>query len=135
MRIVIPAIRTESMTLMAEEQVIKISGRLDMQFPKQTLGLFLNNLHQEVCKKNIDLIHLDITELFYVNSASVREFLAWLLYVLKLPEGQKYKVYVNLSQEELCQASLGKSLALLYNKVTLFDVDTNERLDPKLLKN
>ena len=86
-------------------------------------------------KKNIDLIHLDITELFYVNSASVREFLAWLLYVLKLPEGQKYKVYVNLSQEELCQASLGKSLALLYNKVTLFDVDTNECLDPKLLKN
>ena len=54
MRIVIPSIRTESMTLMAEEQVIKISGRLDMQFPKQTLGLFLNNLHQEVCKKNID---------------------------------------------------------------------------------
>ena len=44
MRIVIPSIRTESMTLMAEEQVIKISGRLDMQFPKQTLGIFLNNL-------------------------------------------------------------------------------------------
>lgn len=134
MRIVIPSIRTEKMTLVAEEQTVKIKGRLDVQFPKQTLGLFLNNLHKEVCKKNGDMIYLDITELSYVNSASIREFLSWLLFVLKLPEGQKYNVYVKLSQEEICQASLGKSLALLYNRVALFDVETNERLDPKLLK-
>ena len=84
MRIVIPSIRTEKMTLVAEEQTVKIKGRLDVQFPKQTLGLFLNNLHKEVCKKNGDMIYLDITELSYVNSASIREFLSWLLFVLKL---------------------------------------------------
>ena len=34
MRIVIPSIRTEKMTLVAEEQTVKIKGRLDVQFPK-----------------------------------------------------------------------------------------------------
>lgn len=134
MRIIIPSIRTEKMSLVADEQTIKVKGRLDAQFPKQTLGLFLDNLHNEVCHKSVDMIYLDITELSYVNSASIREFLSWLLFVLKLPETQKYKVYVHLSQDETCQVSLGKSLALLYNRVELFDIDTKTRLDPKLLK-
>jgi hypothetical protein len=77
---------------------------------------------------------LNISDISYVNSASVREFLSWLLFAVKLPENQKYKIYVYLSQDENCQISLGRSIALLYNKVTLFDVDTKERLDPKALK-
>ena len=134
MRIVIPSIRTEKMTLTADEQTVTIKGRLDTQFPKQTLGVFLDNLHQEICKRNCDLIHLNISDISYVNSASVREFLSWLLFAVKLPENQKYKIYVYLSQDENCQISLGRSIALLYNKVTIFDVDTKERLDPKVLK-
>lgn len=134
MRIIIPSIRTDGMTLTADEQNVKIIGQLDTQFPKQTLGIFLSNLHKEVCRKNIDIIQLDITRLSYINSASIREFLAWLLFVLKLPDDQRYKICVNFSVGETCQISLGKSLALLYNRVTLFDVDTKKRIDPKMLK-
>lgn len=134
MRIIIPSIRTEGMTLAADEQTVRIIGRLDTQFPKQTLGIFLNNLHNEICKKSIDMIQMDITKLSYINSASIREFLAWLLFALKLPDDQKYRICVNFSAEESCQVSLGKSLALLYNKVMLYDVNTNKRIDPKTLK-
>lgn len=125
MNLIVPSIRNEKFQLYLEKHAVTLEGTIDMQFPKETVGVFLKTLHQELLKHKSKFITLDITGLLFINSSGIREFLAWLLSITMLNTSQKYEIFLIINQEIHYQVSLAKSFVMLYPSVKLFGKEKN----------
>jgi hypothetical protein len=74
-------------------QRLKLVGRITTQEPGKLLGGFLRAIHDAVVAENLTQFELDITELKFVNSSSIRLFLDWASWVKSaMPNGYKLRI-------------------------------------------
>lgn len=70
---------------------LKFSGVLDIEDPYNIIDPFLNNIHNEIINNNIKNIIVNIIELYFINSSTIKSIIKWLVKLPKLSESQKYK--------------------------------------------
>ncbi len=125
MTFVVPSIKNDRVEIFVKDETVYFKGNFDMQFPKDSVGVFLSNLHLEMLRHLKKVLHIDITEVEFVNSSAIREFLAWLMKLLSMPAENRYELFLFMSPDKLSQVSLGKSFCLLYPTTKLIDATTN----------
>jgi hypothetical protein len=88
-------------------------GDLDMTYPDEILTPFFNNFHERVYTKGIKEVKLDVKELTFINSSSIKVILNWLLHKVKsLEESTNYKVKLVYKKDLLWQISAFKPLSI-----------------------
>ena len=69
---------------------LKMGGRITHQEPGKVLGGFLKAVHDAAVHERLSTFELDVTELKFVNSSSIRLFLDWAgLVKAQAPNGYK----------------------------------------------
>ena len=88
----IPVVESLSVAIQLPNR-LKIGGRITHQEPGQLLGGFLKAVHDAVVGERLAVFELDVTELKFVNSSSIRLFLDWASWVKALaPHGYKLRI-------------------------------------------
>lgn len=72
---------------------LKLVGRITTQDPTKALGGFLRSVHDAIIADKLSTFELDVTELKFVNSSSIRLFLDWASWV-KSAESNGYKLRI-----------------------------------------
>jgi hypothetical protein len=76
MRIDVPKI--DGVTIQLEPPAgIKLAGTLTKPDPAATLGVFFQHVHQDAVARRLSEVTVDVTELTFVNSSSIRLFIDW----------------------------------------------------------
>ncbi|HBD93751.1 MAG: hypothetical protein A2015_12550 [Spirochaetes bacterium GWF1_31_7] len=114
MRLIVKPVKTERLHLYTEESTVFIKGSIDLQYPKPILEPFFTDLHNDLLYYGFRFITLDITGLTFINSSGIRELLAWLIKLTKLPKDDRYEIFINTQLGVNCQQSISKSFTLIY---------------------
>jgi len=70
--------------------VVTISGEIDQTSPKLFLGPFFAEIHAAAEQEGLHEVKVDMCSLHFLNSAAVKELIAWVLKRNRLPPGKKY---------------------------------------------
>jgi len=74
-------------------QRLKLDGRITSQEPGKVLGGFFRQVHDAAIEAKLTAFELDVTELKFVNSSSIRLFLDWAGWVkANMPNGYKLRI-------------------------------------------
>ena len=77
-------------SLQVDGSVVTISGEIDQASPKLFLGPFFEEIHAAAEQEGLHEVKVDIRSLHFLNSAAVKELIAWVLKRNRLPPGKKY---------------------------------------------
>ena len=70
--------------------VVTIRGEIDQASPKLFLAPFFEEIHSAAVQEGLHELKVDIRELHFLNSAAVKELIAWVLKRNRLPPSKKY---------------------------------------------
>jgi hypothetical protein len=79
-------------SLAAEGNVVTIRGEIDQSSPKEFLAPFFDQIHSAVDTEGLREVKVDIRGLTFLNSAAVKELIAWVLRRNRLAPEKKYKL-------------------------------------------
>jgi hypothetical protein len=77
-------------SLQVDGNVVTIRGDIDQASPKTFLAPFFEEIHVAAEKDSVHEVRVDIRGLNFLNSAAVKELIAWVLKRNRLPPGKKY---------------------------------------------
>ena len=77
-------------SLHVDGSVVTISGEIDQASPKLFLAPFFEAIHAAAEQEGLHEVKVDIRSLHFLNSAAVKELIAWVLKRNRLPPGKKY---------------------------------------------
>ena len=88
-------------------------GHLDLPNPDEFLAPFLRAFHNKLIDANIKKVILDIKNLTFINSSSVKVFLNWLMHNVKpMEENLRYRVELAYNKDSVWQFSAFKPLSI-----------------------
>lgn len=87
-----PALDTATLKVEAPNRV-RIGGTITMQEPSRVIGTFFRSVHDAAMADALQTVELDVTELKFVNSSSIRLFLDWAGWLKNAP-GTHYKLRI-----------------------------------------
>ncbi len=87
-----PVLDTATLQIEAPNRV-RIGGTITMQEPSRVIGTFLRSIHDAAIVDGLQVVELDVTQLKFVNSSSIRLFLDWASW-LKNATGSHYKLRI-----------------------------------------
>jgi len=79
-------------SLKVDGSVVTISGEIDQASPKLFLGPFFEKIHAAAEEESLHEVKVDIRQLHFLNSAAVKELIAWVLRRNRLAAGKKYAI-------------------------------------------
>jgi hypothetical protein len=77
-------------SLQVDGNVVTIGGEIDQVSPKLFLAPFFEEIHVAAAQESLHEVKVDIRNLHFLNSAAVKELIAWVLKRNRLPPGKKY---------------------------------------------
>ena len=77
-------------SLQVDGNVVTLHGEIDQVSPKLFLAPFFEEIHLAAELENLHEVKVDIQELHFLNSAAVKELIAWVLKRNRMPPGKKY---------------------------------------------
>ena len=77
-------------SLQADGNLVTIRGEIDQVSPKLFLAPFFEEIHAAAEQESLHEVKVDICNLHFLNSAAVKELIAWVLKRNRLPPGKKY---------------------------------------------
>ena len=77
-------------SLQVDGNLVTIRGEIDQASPKLFLAPFFEEIHTAAAQENLHEVKVDICTLHFLNSAAVKELIAWVLKRNRLPPGKKY---------------------------------------------
>ena len=77
-------------SLQVDGNVVTIHGEIDQVSPKLFLAPFFEEIHLAAEQENLHEVKVDIRELHFLNSAAVKEFIAWVFKRNRMPPDKKY---------------------------------------------
>ena len=78
--------------LRAEGDTVYVSGEIDQLSPRDFMAGFIEIVHNMVLGEIIAEVKIDVTELVFLNSSGIKEFLSWILRRNRLPHDKRYKL-------------------------------------------
>ena len=73
--------------LRVDGDIIYVAGEID-----QLMAGFFEIVHNMALGENLPLVRVDVTELSFLNSSGIKEFLSWILRRNRIPVEKKYKI-------------------------------------------
>jgi hypothetical protein len=77
-------------SLQVDGNVVTVRGEIDQASPKLFLAPFFEEIHAAAEQEGLHEVKVDIRSLHFLNSAAVKELIAWVLKRNRLPPGKKY---------------------------------------------
>lgn len=69
---------------------IKIIGVLSMRTPSETITPYLRRVHDAAIEAGTERVEIDLTELSFMSSSSIRALVDWVEWNRTAPRGQQY---------------------------------------------
>ena len=79
-------------SLRAEADTVFVVGEIDQLSPRDFMAGFVEIVHNMALGEGLAEVKVDVTELAFLNSSGIKEFLSWILRRNRLPADRKYKI-------------------------------------------
>jgi hypothetical protein len=79
-------------SLQVDGNVVTLRGEIDQASPKLFLAPFFEEIHTAATQEGLREVKVDIQQLHFLNSAAVKELIAWVLRRNRLAAGKKYAI-------------------------------------------
>ena len=79
-------------SLRAEGEIVFVTGEIDQQSPRDFLAGFLEIVHNMALGEKLTEIKVNVTELSFLNSSGIKEFLSWILRRHRLSLDKRYMI-------------------------------------------
>lgn len=109
----IETVKGNGLELSIVEDIVKISGNIELEDPSVLITPFFNQVHQIILDENIEKITVDIRELQYLNSSGIRELVGWIMKLDELPDTKKYSIHFLCCHKNLWQETSISTLEFL----------------------
>jgi hypothetical protein len=76
----------------AEGNRIFVKGEIAATSSRDFIAAFFELVHNMVLGENLTEVHIDVTDLLFLNSSGIKEFLSWILRRNRLAPGKKYRM-------------------------------------------
>jgi hypothetical protein len=119
--IAIPTIEGVGLQLIPPD-TLKLKGTMTKKDPSASVGKFFEKLHQEAVASRLSAFCVDVTQLTFVNSSSIRLFIDWAVWV-KGERTHRYTLKFKTSRLITWQGTAFSALTSLMS-----DVVTVERI-------
>jgi hypothetical protein len=95
---------------------LKLRGTITKKEPGQELTGFFRSLHRDVLARGIPEFRVDVSELTFVNSSSIRLFIDWAVWIKNEPK-HPYVLRFQISRKVTWQQTAFSALASLMKEV------------------
>lgn len=82
----------DGIEITAQRETVAMKGVLSMRSPSETVTPFLRRVHLAATEAGLKKITVDMTELRFMNSSSIRSLVDWVEWIRKEPEARRYRL-------------------------------------------
>jgi len=82
----------EGIEITAQKDSVCMKGVLSMRSPSETVTPFLRRVHMAAVDGGVKKVTVDLTELRFMNSSSIRSLVDWVEWIRKEPESRRYRL-------------------------------------------
>jgi len=104
--------------LKASGTTVTISGSINHPKPGMFMEPFIDEVHNSIVANGIKAISVDITNLRFLNSAGIREFVDWVMKLNELDVAKRYSIKFLCNAEHKWQESSMSTLIFLNAEYT-----------------
>jgi hypothetical protein len=79
-------------SLRVDGDTVFVAGEIDQLSPRDFMASFLEIVHNMALGEGLVEVKVDVTELSYLNSSGIKEFLSWILRRNRIPPEKKYRL-------------------------------------------
>ena len=79
-------------SLRVDGDTVFIVGEIDQLSPRDFMAGFLEIVHNMALGEGLGEVKVNVTELAFLNSSGIKEFLSWILRRNRIPPEKKYKI-------------------------------------------
>jgi hypothetical protein len=79
-------------SLRVEGDTVFVVGEIDQLSPRDFMAGFLEIVHNMVLGERLSEVKVNVTQLGFLNSSGIKEFLSWILRRNRIPPERKYKI-------------------------------------------
>jgi hypothetical protein len=79
-------------SLRVDGDTVFIVGEIDQLSPRDFMAGFLEIVHNMALGENLTEVRVDVTQLEFLNSSGIKEFLSWILRRNRIPVEKKYRI-------------------------------------------
>lgn len=116
--ITVKPVNESGVELKAEGSTVTISGSINHPKPGVFMEPFIEEVHNSVVANGVKAINVDITNLRFLNSAGIREFVDWVMKLNELDVDKRYSIKFICSSEHKWQESSMSTLIFLNSEYT-----------------
>ncbi len=107
------SVNNSGIVMNAAGDKITISGSVEVADPGKIMGPFFKEAHQSILANNVKAVDVDITNLTFLNSSGIKEFVDWVIKLEELSDDQRYKINFQCNPELVWQESSISTIELL----------------------
>jgi hypothetical protein len=78
--------------LRVEGDTVFVAGEIDQLSPRDFMAGFLEIVHNMALGEGLAEVKVNVTELAFLNSSGIKEFLSWILRRNRIPPEKKYRI-------------------------------------------
>lgn len=109
-------------TMKFEDNTVTLAGSIDSQNPTKYMTPFLKEVHDKVLKQGVRNVLVNISDLSFLNSSGIKEFVDWIIRLESLTELQKYTIKFLCSYKYPWQETSIGTLTLLNPELVKFEM-------------
>ena len=79
-------------SLRVDGDTVFVAGEIDQLSPRDFMAGFLEIVHSMALGEGLGEVKVNVTELAFLNSSGIKEFLSWILRRNRIPPEKKYKI-------------------------------------------
>lgn len=82
----------DGVEITAQRETVAMKGVLSMRSPSETVTPFLRRVHVAATDAGMKKVIVDMTQLRFMNSSSIRSLVDWVEWIRKEPEARRYQL-------------------------------------------
>jgi hypothetical protein len=82
----------EGVEITVQRDVVCMKGVLSMRSPSETVTPFLRRIHLATIDAGLKNLTVDLTQLRFMNSSSIRSLVDWVEWIRKEPDAKRYRL-------------------------------------------
>ncbi len=102
-------------TVLGDTVVFK--GSIDCSTPGAFLNPFFNELNTKLIEAEMKSVKVDITQLSFLNSSGIKEFVNWVMGLSKVSPDKQYTIEIITNPDQIWQESSISTLVYLNTKL------------------
>ena len=115
MGLTLDPIKEEGLVIRTVNNVIAFSGLINCERPDRFLKPFFEKIHRQILLRKIKGVVIDIRELSFINSSSIKLIVAWIMKLDEISPEQQYSIKFICDTNAPWQETSIKSLLIFNN--------------------